>query len=148
MNKLVLIIITCFGLIGCAGHSMTRMTDAVALSALDQDVLVEQWGIRAERMMLTGAGNLIDFRYLVVDPIKAAKAVSPKIKPMLVDEKTGMLKDVPMPANIGALRNTGRNLQKGRKYFILFNNPGGNIHLGDKVTVIMGDYKLEHIEVQ
>ena len=150
MKKTMLVVVTFFGLMVCVGQSLARTIDTASttLAAMDQTALIAKWGIRAERMMISGAGNIVDFRYHVLDPEKAAKVVSPKIKPVLVDEKTGMMKEVPMPANIGALRNTGRNLKKDRKYFVLFNNPGRNIKKGDKVTLVMGDYKLEHIEVQ
>jgi len=113
-----------------------------------QDKLIEQWGIEALRVTLSANDYMVDFRYRVIDPKKAAKAVNRKDQPYVRHSNTGLTTKVPAPANIGALRHTGRNLKKGVPYFVLFANPGKTIKRGDKVTVVMGGYTLENVSVQ
>jgi len=113
-----------------------------------QQELIEQWGIEALKVTLSANGYMVDFRYRVIDPKKAAKAVNRRDQPYLRNLKTGRNSLVPSPANIGALRHTGGNLQKGKHYFVLFANPGKAIKRGDKVNLVMGGYALENVTVQ
>jgi hypothetical protein len=57
---------------------------------------------------------------------------------------------VPSPPKIGPLRQTTRNSGPlaGKTYFIFFANPGKSIKAGDKVTVVIGDFKIENLAVQ
>lgn len=114
----------------------------------EQRQLVEQWGIEALRVTLSANDYMVDFRYKVHDPDKAAKAVNRKDQPYIHQSSTGITRVVPAPANIGALRHTGRNLKAGKNYFVLFANPGKSIKRGDKITLVMGGYKLENVIVQ
>lgn len=113
-----------------------------------QNALIELWGIEALRVTLSANDYMVDFRYKVIDPEKAAKAVNRKDQPYIRHSDTGLTRVVPAPANIGALRHTGRNLKAGRNYFVLFANPGKTIKRGDEITLVMGGYKLENVTVQ
>jgi len=109
---------------------------------------IEGSGIRVENIRLTAANYMLDFRYTVTDPEKAALVINRKIQPVLIDEASGAKMAVTSTSKLGALRHTGHNLIAGRSYFALFANPGQYIKSGSKVTVVMGDYRLEDLIVE
>jgi len=109
---------------------------------------IEGSGIRVENVRLTAANYMLDFRYTVTDPEKAAEIINRKIQPVLIDEASGAAMAVTSTSKLGALRHTGNNLIAGRRYFALFANPGQYIKSGSKVTVVMGDFRLEDLIVE
>ena len=99
---------------------------------------------------LTGVDYFVDFRYVITDPEKA-KTVLRRGKQnkevYLLDQKTG--KKFPVPVTkIGPLRATTLSPKKGRQYTILFSNVGKSIKKGDKVSVIIGKFKVENLTVE
>ncbi|MEE9426416.1 MAG: hypothetical protein V3V18_15770 [Methylococcales bacterium] len=148
LARILILHILLLSMVGCGGRTTTPTADPALSSIPAQVALIEEWGIEAESIKLSAAGYMLDFRYKVLDPIKAAKVVNRKNKPYLLNERSGMTTRVPAPANIGPLRHTGGNLKQNTKYFVLFSNPGRSISKGDHVTVVMGQYKLEHISVE
>jgi len=90
---------------------------------------------------------MLDFRYRVIDAEKAAPLFDRKIKPHLIDEATGAKFAVPEPPKVGALRTT-RPPQADRNYFIIFANPGRYVKQGNKVAVVIGDFKAERLVVK
>lgn len=110
--------------------------------------LAETYGIRVERIKLTAAGNLLDFRYRVLDTAKAAALFEKDVIPYLLDQATGAKFMIPAPDKVGALRTSGKNLIAGRVNFMLFGNPGGYIQPGRKVTVIIGACQIKDLVVQ
>jgi hypothetical protein len=57
---------------------------------------------------------------------------------------------VPSAAKVGALRTTNRqgNIKPGKIYNIMFANPGYHVKPGQKVSVVIGDFKVEHLTVK
>ncbi|MFA5352827.1 MAG: hypothetical protein WC291_01225 [Thermodesulfovibrionales bacterium] len=90
---------------------------------------------------------MLDFRYRVIDPVKAAPLFNRKERTYLLDQATGAKFLVPSAPKVGALRTT-RPPQADRNYFALFANPGGFVKKGNKVTVVIGDFKAEDLIVQ
>lgn len=110
----------------------------------------ERLGIRVEGLRLSAAGYMLDFRYRVTDPAKAAPLLDKKIRPYLLDEASGAQLAVPDTAKLGQLRTTGRNkvIHDDRDYFILFANPGRFVQAGSKMTLVMGDLRIGNIAVE
>ena len=112
--------------------------------------LVDRWGVRPVAMRITVADYFVDFRYVIVDPEKAKAILSRSKKNKeiyLLDQKTG--KKFPVPVTkVGPLRSTTLSPKKDRQYTILFSNVGKSIKKGDKVSVIIGDFKAENISVE
>jgi len=106
----------------------------------------DRWGIKPLTIMPTAEGFFIDFRYRVVDAEKAAPVFSSTIKPLLIDEDTGAVMAVPTVPKVGSMRSTRKPIQD-RNYAILFANPNNHIKPGHKVTVVIGDYRAEHLVV-
>ena len=113
-------------------------------------VVEEDWGIKIEAMRLTAGGYMLDFRYRITDPDKAAPILDPAKKPNLVDQATGARFIVPAPAKVGSLRPTANNGKPavGRSYFVIFSNPGMFVKAGNKVTVEIGDFKVANLVVE
>lgn len=106
-------------------------------------------GIRLEGLRLSAAGYVLDFRYRVIDPVRAAPLLDRKIRPYLLDEASGAQLGVPDTAKLGQLRTTGRNrVIHDRDYFILFANPGRFVQAGSKMTLVMGDVRIENLTVE
>jgi hypothetical protein len=105
-------------------------------------------GIKVESLRLSAAGYIIDFRYKTIDPEKAAVLFSREKKPYLLDEATGAVFAVPAPAKVGPLRQTTNKPVAGQTYFMLFGNAGKLVKAGDKVTIIFGKYRIEHLTVE
>lgn len=110
----------------------------------------ERWGVKIESIRTSAAGNLVDFRYRVLDPEKAVPLVDRTNKAYLVDQATGAALAVPDTAKVGPLRATEKfgNPKEGRVYFVLFGNPGGIVKPGSRVTVVIGDFQAENLVVE
>jgi hypothetical protein len=109
-----------------------------------------QWGIRVEGLRLSAAGSMLDFRYRVLDPQKAALILNGKAQPSLLDPAHGAKLGVPDTPVLGRLRQTARNnhVLADRNYFILFGNPGRALRSGDKVTLLLDQVRITDLTVQ
>jgi len=108
----------------------------------------QKWGIQVTSLHLSANGYMVDFRYKVVDPEKAATLGDPKAKPYLVDQATGARLLVPRSPKVGPLRQSTENLTAGKVYFTLFSNRNKAVKAGSKVTVVIGDFRAENLVVQ
>jgi hypothetical protein len=117
-------------------------------STARRGLVEEQLGVRVEGLHLSSAGYMIDFRYRVLDPVKAAPLLDRKLSPYLLDESTGARLGVPDAPKVGQLRPTSRNkIIPGRNYFILFANPGRYLRPGSRVSLVAGDTRISHLTV-
>ena len=128
-----------------ASYSLAQ-SEKPAVPSLEQN-MEEKWGISPLSVRTTAEGFFLDFRYRIIDAEKAAPLFSPKIKPLLISENTGAVMAVPSVPKVGSMRSTRKPLQ-GRNYVILFANPNNHIKPGHKVTVVIGDYRAEHLIVE
>ena len=100
-------------------------------------------------MRLTATNYMIDFRFHVTDADKAVSLFDHRIKPHIVVERSNAKLPVPMAAKVGAFRptNRGKNIKADRNYYMIFGNPDRHVKSGDKVTVVIGDFMVEHMTV-
>lgn len=143
-----------------AGIALTLLTPAGGVRGATQpektpagkdapaESLEAKWGIQIDSLRLSARGYMIDFRYKVVDPKKAATLGDPKAKPYLVDQATGTKMFVPRSPKVGPLRQSAVNLAAGKVYFAFFSNRNQVVKPGSKVTVVIGDFKAENLAVQ
>lgn len=123
--------------------------DPAGLSAASAaDRLEKQWGIQAQGIRLTLAGNLLDFRYRILDPAKAGGIQKEAYDAYLLDEATGLKLPLRDTARAGSGRRSARDLALGSSYALNFPNAGRHFKTGDKVTVVMGDFRAEHLTVE
>ena len=128
----------------------TNMPKPVIEAAVDKQ-LMDQWGIELLGVRWSAAGYMLDFRYRVVDPEKAAPILLRSVQPYIVVEKSGVKLAVPFSEKVGSLRQsvrTANQVKKNRIYFSMFANPGRHVKVGDKVTVVIGEFNVKHLAVQ
>lgn len=108
------------------------------------DGMAARYGVDIDLLAVTAAGGLVELRYQVVDPDKAAPLVhDPDLSPALVAEDSGKTLVMSTPPH-----HHGTELQLGGTYFFLMANAESALHKGDDVTVVIGDARLEHLEMQ
>jgi hypothetical protein len=107
----------------------------------------QDWGIEITRVGLTAAGHMIDFRYKVLDAEKATPLFKRETKPYLTDQASGRTLAVPVTGKVGPLRNSNMP-QDGRIYWMFFGNTGQWVKRGAKVTLQIGDFRVENLVVE
>lgn len=127
----------------CAGNPVASYPVSQT-GQLDQE---EQWGVRVLGIHRTAAGYMLDFRYKVLDADKASSILNRKLKPELIVESDGRKLRIPVTSKLGPLRQSAVHVKEDRNYFMFFANPGKLVKSGDKVTVVIGDFKVEHLTV-
>ncbi len=108
----------------------------------------QRWGIEVAGIRLSAAGYMLDFRYRVLDAGKASPVLNRRVKPYLIVESNGAKLSVPNTPKLGLLRQVASGANPDRTHFMLFANPGQMVQSGNKVTLVMGDLKVEDIVVQ
>jgi hypothetical protein len=99
------------------------------------------YGIRPVLVALTDANGLIDFRFQILDPDKAGNmhgsfdTLPHFITPSGVDIRMSRIP-------------THHNFLVGRTYYMLFANANNAVKPGDKVTLVMGDIRVENVPVR
>jgi hypothetical protein len=107
----------------------------------------ERWGIQILSIRLSASDHMLDFRYRVIDPEKASSLLQKQTKPFLIHQETGEKLFVPR-TKLGPLRQTAVKPIANRNYAILFGNKSKLVKMGDKVTVVIGDFKAENLTVE
>jgi len=116
-------------------------------------------GVRVLHVALTADGGMVDVRYRVTNPEKAAllggggsheiRTAEDVIQsPLLIDEASGYAVMETRLHQMGRVQKQRGAPQAGLTYFILFSNTGGLIKPGSKVALAVGDARLEHLLVE
>lgn len=109
--------------------------------------LKEKWGIEITSLAMTAGGHMVDFRFRVLDSTKAATLFAPENKPYLIDQASQKVFSVPVMAKVGPLR-TAEPPKQDRIYWMFFGTVPGEVKTGSKVTVVIGDFRVENMVVQ
>lgn len=120
---------------GCANHPEYVSDTLAAQDArpLRDDAAESGLGIRPQGLRLSATGDMVDFRYRVTDPDRAAPLLDGKIAPYLLDEASGAQLEAPDAANPGSIR---------------FANPGRMVRTGSRVTLVIGDRRIGNLTVE
>ncbi|HVQ87165.1 MAG TPA: hypothetical protein VMT88_03190 [Actinomycetes bacterium] len=121
-----------------------RVDVRAGTTLVSADGLAARYGIDITLIGVTANGGMIDFRYQVVDPDKANSVIHDlDLFPKIVAEDTGAtlaMRTLP--------HNHSTTLKLGGNYFFLIPNARNALHAGSKVTLVIGDVRLEHVVVQ
>lgn len=109
--------------------------------------LKEKWGVEIVGVRLTANAYMLDFRYRVIDSDKAIMFTQKQVKPYLIDQASGKKLDVAR-TRLGPMRQTAVKPTPDRNYAILFANSNKLVKAGSKVTVVIGDFKVEDLVVE
>lgn len=117
--------------------------------AINNRVLAEKWGVEVIGIKRTAGGYMLDFRFRVVDAEKSLPLFDHRIKPYMVADKSDIKLPVPMANKVGAFRptNRGKNIKADKIYYMLFANPDNYVKSGEKISVVIGDFKVEDLTV-
>ncbi|MBN1123587.1 MAG: hypothetical protein JXA82_01170 [Sedimentisphaerales bacterium] len=135
---------------GCQSPSASRQTEFLSRTAEEAHRIndAQDLGIEVKGIYLSAAGYMLDFRFYVTDPDKAAVIFGDEITNYLIDQESGARLIVPKPPKVGSLQQNSGIPRKDRTYFIMFANPGRLIQSGKKVTVVMGETEIKDMVVQ
>jgi len=102
----------------------------------------EQTGIRVVRIAITGGGGIVDLQYQVVDPDKALIVHDSEKPPLMIDEKHNLIFANPFH------EHAARELHTAVTYHEMIMNGAGLIQRGSKISLVVGDSKLENVIVE
>jgi hypothetical protein len=121
----------------------------IVLPPVINPVSQDDLGIQVEALRLSALGNLVDFRFRVLDPVKAAALFDANIKPLLVTG-SGKKLEVPSMGQVGNLRTKSRGapVAAGKVYTMLFGNPGQSVQYGSTVDLLVGNRLLTRLPVK
>lgn len=105
-------------------------------------------GIRVESLRLTAADYMLDLRFRVTDPERAAPFFNRKTEFQLVDPVSGARLGVPDTPKLGRLRQVARKDMPDRSYFLLFANPGRYLKTGSQVILMAGETRISGLTVE
>jgi hypothetical protein len=144
----LLLICVLIGGLPSAGYSNNQGVQTEERTSGEKEISIEEkWGVKIVGIRLTASDYMLDFRYRVIDPDKAWQLMQKKTERYLIHEATGKKFYVPR-TRLGPLRQTAVKPETNREYIIIFANTGKAIKTGDKVTVVMGDFKAENLVVE
>ena len=126
--------------------AVTPIKTAVVMSTLND--WEKDGGVRVLSIRRSAAGYMLDFRYKVLNPEKAALFIDRSNRPRLHVLKNGSILQVPVSSKIGPLRQSAQLAKAGKNYFMFFVNPGRMVKSGDKVKVNIGDFKSKVLIVE
>lgn len=132
-------LLSIFSFIEIAGAAVPKEISA-------EQSMKEKWGIEITSIRMAVDGHMVDFRYRVLDAEKAKTLFVRANKPYLIDQASQKVLAVPSIGKVGPLR-TSNKPQEGRIYWMFFGNKGGLVKPGSKVTVTIGDFRVENLVV-
>ena len=105
------------------------------------------WGVDQLSVQLAQSGELVRFSYRVADAAKA-KALNEKASsPYLMDEEVHAVLQVPTMEKVGPLRQSEPPVY-GKSYWMVFSNKGNIVKAGHRVSVVIGQFRVDGLVVQ
>jgi hypothetical protein len=83
----------------------------------------------------------------VLDPDKAKTLNDKKFEPSLIDPQAGVKLVIPSVDQVGQLRQVSTP-QAGRSYWMAFSNSGRRVKHGDRVDVVIGQFRAVGLVVE
>ncbi|MFC6285360.1 hypothetical protein ACFP3Q_04285 [Nocardioides sp. GCM10027113] len=113
-------------------------------TAVTRAEMAARHGVDLNLVAVTAAGGLVELRMQVTDPDRADEVMhgDQETRPVLVVEETGETLMMAAPPH------HRDELRLGGQYFFLLANARNALHAGSLVTVVIGDSRLEHVQVQ
>jgi hypothetical protein len=104
------------------------------------------WGVDSLAVKWTESGEVIRFTYRVIDADKAKTLNDKKAEPALVDPQARVKLVVPSMEKVGQLRQSSTP-QAGKSYWMAFSNKGRLVKRGDRVNVVIGQFRADGLVV-
>ena len=120
---------------------------AGGMPASARNFYASTWGVDQLMAQLAESGQLVRFSYRIVDPALAKPLLDKVSNPSLLDERAHAVLSVPTMEKVGPLRQSGA-AQAGKTYWVLFSNRGSIVQGGDRVSVVIGSFRVDGLVVQ
>jgi len=104
------------------------------------------WGVDSLAVKWTESGEIIRFSYRALDPGKAKALNDKKSEPSLIDPRAGVSLVVPSMEQVGQLRQSA-DPEEGKSYWMAFSNKGRLVKRGDRVSVVIGQFRADGLVV-
>jgi hypothetical protein len=104
------------------------------------------WGVDSLGVKLVESGEVVRFSWRVLDQKKAMALNDKNNEPSLIDSRAGVRLVVPKMEKIGQLRPTATP-EAGKNYWIAFSNKGRPVKKGDRVDVVIGQFRAQGLVV-
>jgi hypothetical protein len=104
------------------------------------------WGVNSLAVKWTESGEVIRFTYQVLDADKAKALNDKKNEPSLIDARAGVKLVVPSLEKVGQLRQSSTPIA-GKSYWMAFSNKGRLVKRGDRVDIVIGQFRAEGLVV-
>jgi hypothetical protein len=104
------------------------------------------WGVDSLGVKWTESGEIIRFSYRALDPVKAKALNDKKSEPSLIDPRAGVSLVVPSMEQVGQLRQSA-DPEEGKSYWMAFSNKGRLVKRGDRVSVVIGQFRADGLVV-
>ncbi len=105
------------------------------------------WGVDSLGVKSVESGQMIRFSYRVIDVEKAKGLNDKKATPFLIDEKARVKLVVPSMEKVGQLRQSSTP-EAGKSYWMVFSNKGNFVKRGNRVSVVIGRFRVDGLVVQ
>ncbi len=104
------------------------------------------WGVDLLSVKSVESGEVIRFSYRVLDADKAKQLNDKMIEPSLIDPQAGVSLVIPALEKVGKLRQSGTP-EAGKSYWMAFSNKGRLVKRGDRVNVVIGQFRADGLVV-
>jgi hypothetical protein len=104
------------------------------------------WGVDSMAVRLVESNELVRFTYRVLDPAKAQVLNDKQAQASMNDPKAAVTLLVPTMEKVGPLRQTPTP-EAGRSYWVTFSNKGRHVKRGDRVEVVIGQFRANNLVV-
>ena len=104
------------------------------------------WGVESLSVKAVESGELIRFTYRVVDADKAKLLNNKNINAFLNCPEHGIQLVIPSLEKVGKLRQVSAP-EAGKSYWMAFSNVGRLVKRGDRVNVVIGQFRAEGLMV-
>ena len=105
------------------------------------------WGVDSLGVKAVESGQIIRFTYRVLDAEKAKALNDKKAEPSLISPQAGVKLVVPSLEQVGQLRQNSTP-EAGKSYWMAFSNKGGLVKRGDRVSVVIGQFRADGLVVE
>ncbi len=128
-------------------HHHPSRYSAGAMPASARNYYASTWGVDQLATQLAESGQLVRFSYRILDSSLAKPLLDKVSSPSLLAEHAHAVLSVPTMEKVGPLRQSGA-AEAGKTYWVLFSNRGRVVHDGDRVSVVIGSFRVDGLVVQ
>jgi hypothetical protein len=133
--------------VAVAATRTTKLQDEMRSWAASNGTYMKRtWGVDIVGVRLVSTEWMLEFKFRVLDPDKAAALLDEHAKPYILDDASGARLGVPAMENVGELRQH-TTPDSNRIYFMIFGNANKIVPRGGHVSVVIGQFQASGLPV-